>query len=409
MEKANFRILGLILLLAGSSAFSQGTFNFAGQVKYHDNYAMSGVNAYLHAPDGNIIAIDTTDYQGNYEFENLLPGNYTVTFETDEQAGGVELADAYAVLMYLNGQLTLSPIQQLAADVNGNGVINMGDYNAIMHEYLNQGKPFPIGPWVFESLEIIVPNTSRDGLSKSGSSSGDVNGSLVPDPKSNNIFINSPAVDITADLSKTIEYNITCERSLQISGMHLIVEVPEGLEEVSTTSPFQNVIITKTGNQIIATWLDLSLQGYELSENAPLLVIKAKPKSLTSEVKSYSLKINDDSHFIDLEGEAISGVSLNVPTINLKGQKEITLTVYPNPFFDLATLDYQLLYDGQVVINLYDQAGRLVQEVENENLTAGNQQAKIDGKSLLPGIYHYNIINSGQELSVLTGTIIKSK
>lgn len=409
MEKATFRTLCLVLLLTSTSVFSQGGNGFVGEVLYQNSYPLSGVTAYLHAPGGEIIATDTSDINGQYGFENLPDGNYTVTFETEQDAGGIELSDVYDLLYYFQDDIALTPIQALAANVNGDGDINMDDYNQILNGYLNQGNPFPTGSWVFETLSVTIPIQSRDGLSKSGSSSGDVNGSLVPDPKSNQIFTNNPTINLTSDPRKPIEFDLSGGQSIQIAGMHLVIEVPEGLEVISVNTPVIGASICIKENQIKVTWLDASMKGYDITESDPLVVINAKPTSLSRDGKSFSLRLGDQSHFMNLDGELISGVSLVLPTINLTLRNELTLSAYPNPFMDYATLDYQLPQDGQIMIALYDQSGRMVQEVENGAMTAGNHQAKIDGSLLLPGIYYYSIRFTGSDQYINTGAIIKSK
>ena len=162
MEKFTLRGLCLGLILLSTTAFSQGGSNFLGRVLYHNNYPMSGVNAYLHQPNGTIIDTAITNNQGYYQFSNLNNGNYTITFSTNQTAGGIELNDAFLVMLKLMNMITFTPIQTLAADVNGSGTITWTDYFIILIGYLTQGNPFPIGPWVFESTPITIPNPSRD-------------------------------------------------------------------------------------------------------------------------------------------------------------------------------------------------------------------------------------------------------
>jgi len=409
MEKRTFRTLFLILLLTNTSVFSQGETDFIGQVFYHNNYPMSGVNAYLHEQGGAIIDTAVTDIDGNYEFENVTPGNYTITFSTEQSAGGVELNDVFLVMLKLMNLYTFNPIQTIAADVNNSGTITWQDYSMILIGYLNRGIPFQ-NPWVFESISTPIPTGSREGfITSKSSSSGDVNGSLQPDPKSNSIFVNNPVVSLTANSSDPIEFNLSGGQNLQIAGMHLAINIPEDLNVISVESPIAAANISISGGQIKATWIDEERQGYEITEGAPLLVIHTQATFTSRDGNSYSLKLDNESHFINIDGELITGVNLILPTINLEVQKELTLSAYPNPFLNYATLDYQLPQDGHVIIALFDQTGRQVMEMENGVCSAGTHQVKIDGHALLPGIYHYSIRFSGSEQYINTGTIIKSK
>jgi hypothetical protein len=410
MEKATFRSLCLGFLLTSTSVFSQGGSDFLGQVLYHYNYPISGVNAYLHNPSGTIIDTDVTDVNGYYEFENVTAGTYTITFSTSQPEGGIELDDAFLVMLHLLNLYPFTPIQSLAADVNGSGTITWLDYTMILIGYLNQGNPFPIGPWVFESLTTPIPVQTRDGVKTGGgSSSGDVNGSLVPDPKSSPVFIENPVFNVTADPTSPIEFSIKGGQNLQIAGMHLSITVPESLELTSVEPVMPSASIFISGNHVNITWIDDTRQGISLDKGTALVEIHVKSTGQTNDGASYSLKLGDQSHFINANGEVIQGVSLILPTIDLTFENNLTAEAFPNPFFSDFTINYTTNRDGNVTIVLYDHSGRQVRELENGFSPAGSHQLKINGQSLLPGIYHYNIRLSGNQQIVNSGTIIKSK
>jgi hypothetical protein len=409
MEKATFRVLCLSLLLASTTAFSQGLTNFVGQVLYHNNYPISGVNAYLHVPGGNIIATAVTNSEGYYEFTNVTPGDYTITFSTQQPAGGVELNDAFLVMLKVLNMYIFTPIQTIAADVNGSGTITMQDFTMILVGYLNRGIPFP-NPWVFESISTPIPPPSRDGvISRGGSSSGDVNGSLQPDDKNNSIFITNPVVNMTAASSDPVDFSIASGQNLKIAGMHLVIDIPEELKVIDVESMISQANVSLSGNQIKVTWLDETRQGYELTDGEPLFKVKAQPSRPSRNGDTYCLELGRESHFINTEGKLLNGVSLNLPIINLSVENKLNHSAYPNPFIDNANLEYQIPQDGHVIIALYDQSGKTVKELENGTLSAGSHKVRIEGYDLLPGIYHYTIRYSGDNQYINSGTIIKSK
>jgi hypothetical protein len=411
MEKVTLKAAVLGLLLISTSVFSQSGNDFNGQLLYHNNNPIVGANAFLYNAGGDLVATTTTDIQGLYLFENLTAGDYTVSFSTAQPAGGVELSDAFLVMLRIMNLYTFNSVQALAADVNGSGTITWTDYFLILIGYLNQGNPFPVGPWVFETASVTIPLASRDGFtSRGGSSSGDVNGNLQPDPKSNPIFINTPVIDVTKNMADPVEFNLAAGENLQIAGMHLAISIPDELEVVRVESLLNQASIFISDGKVKVTWIDESLEGIEFKEGDPILTIITKANETSRGGSSYSLKLGDESHLINGEGEMISGASLTLPTIYLTWQnKNINHTVYPNPFINYATVEYQLLQDGHVNISLFDQAGRQVIELENSAGTAGIHQVKIDGSSLLPGIYYYHIRLSGNEQHIMTGSIIKSK
>jgi len=408
MEKAILRILCISLLLPSTSVFSQSGHNINGQVRYHDNFPMSGVTAYLHDSNGDIIDSTNTNNGGHYTFHDVARGNYTINFMTGQPAGGVTLTDAYLVMLRLLNIYTFNSIQELAADVDGSGFITWEDYYLIVNGYLNEGEPFPVGPWVFEQLAVTIPHAERDGFTSRGGSSGDVNGSLIPDPKICSIFLDNPVMNLTAGSSDPIEFRLTSATNQDITGMHLVLRIPEGLSVVGIESPISAARISILKDQVRVTWMDLDRQVFEINDGMPLLVIKTKLKRVSRDGDNFSLRLSDESHFINADGELISGVSLILPTINLVAKKDIALSVYPNPFKECANLSYQLQEERHVLISLFDQGGRLVKEIVNGDFPAGNHLVKIDGTELMPGIYYYSIYTGSDHL-INSGTIIKSK
>lgn len=410
MEKSVFRTLCLVFLLSSASVFSQGGNDFLGQILYHDNYPISGVNAYLHNSSGAVVDSAVTDVEGFYEFLNVTPGNYTITFSTSQPEGGIELSDAFLVMLHMFNMYPFDEIQFLAADVNGSNTITWSDYLLILIGYLNQGNPFPVGPWVFESISTPIPVDSRTFVSTGGgSSSGDVNGSLVPDPKGTPIFIDNPIVNLVTDPAQSVEFNISGGQDLQLAGMHLSLEIPEEIELLDIESPIQAANIFVEENHINVTWLDESMQGYNVEAGESLIVLKTRVKKPSRNAATYSLKLGDNSHFINTSGELIRGVSLIMPTLDLQFAANIGAGAFPNPFKEQLTIEYQIRKEGNVCIELYDHAGRMVREIENAYRTEGTYQVTVDGRALLPGIYHYAIRVAGEEQASLTGTIIKSK
>ncbi|MEL6824355.1 MAG: T9SS type A sorting domain-containing protein, partial [Calditrichota bacterium] len=65
---------------------------------------------------------------------------------------------------------------------------------------------------------------------------------------------------------------------------------------------------------------------------------------------------------------------------------------YPNPFNPATTIPFSLPNRQQVRIILYDMNGRLVQNLLNTTLPAGNHQLNFNLQQLASGVYTYRII-----------------
>jgi hypothetical protein len=62
---------------------------------------------------------------------------------------------------------------------------------------------------------------------------------------------------------------------------------------------------------------------------------------------------------------------------------------YPNPFNQLTIINYQLLINCQLKLDIYDITGKLIKTLINQRKNTGNYNIKFDGSNLPSGIYFY--------------------
>lgn len=67
----------------------------------------------------------------------------------------------------------------------------------------------------------------------------------------------------------------------------------------------------------------------------------------------------------------------------------LSLSVYPNPFRDVASIDYFLPVDSRVRLNLVNVQGQEIRELVNANQKAGDYMLQYDGRLLSAGAYLY--------------------
>ncbi len=85
-------------------------------------------------------------------------------------------------------------------------------------------------------------------------------------------------------------------------------------------------------------------------------------------------------------------VSMRV-TLNIDNQQVINptefefLPAYPNPFNGITNLDFSLPFKSVISLNVYDITGRLVSQVVNEQLFAGNYHISWDASEIPSGLY----------------------
>jgi len=409
MEKATFRTICLIFLLISYSAYSQTGETINGLLLYHGEYPHAGVTANLHDANGNIIDVTTTDGSGNYSFYNVPQGTYTISFEATGPGGEVTLTDAFLVMMHLFNLYPFTPIAHLAADVDGSGTITWNDYTLILVGYLNQGNPFPIGDWVFEEIPPFTTGSRSETKVSGSNSSGDVNGTFVPTKTAESVSAHVPAGDIVTSPGKASRVPVNTAHSLQMTGMHLVLQIPDGIMITDIESPLPDLNYCIRHNELILTWLDQNITGQAVHPDAALFSIEAVLSKGLDENTSYRFTLLPGSHFINAEGEVIHGVNISIPALKYMAEEIFNLTAFPNPFTTRFTLGLELPSDGQVTMQLYDQCGRIVHDINQSSLSAGTHQLHIDGSTLAPGIYFYHVSVMGDENYDKRGSIIKSK
>ena len=103
-----------------------------------DSYADTYVNELRHSPEqeeglkAGCLTDGFTSYSvctrcGDWD-GTIVPGEVTGD-------GKIDMADAYRIILYLSGKLTLNEAEQAAADVNGDGMVDFIDIYQIILYY----------------------------------------------------------------------------------------------------------------------------------------------------------------------------------------------------------------------------------------------------------------------------------
>ncbi|MFO7789323.1 MAG: T9SS type A sorting domain-containing protein [Bacteroidales bacterium] len=76
-----------------------------------------------------------------------------------------------------------------------------------------------------------------------------------------------------------------------------------------------------------------------------------------------------------------------------EAENDTEISNFPNPFTTKTNITYKLPkhYDGKIRIALFDQKGKLVREILNENQTGGRHTVELNADNLDPGVYYYEI------------------
>lgn len=380
-------VLSIVLLFA-SSVFAQS--DISGSVLYHykANKPIPSVNLSLIDVDGNLVATTTTALNGTFNFANVPYGTYSMEASTSISPGGINMADAFLMFMHLLNLYPFTPMQQLAADVDGDGSVTWNDYFTVLVGWFVQGYPYPAGPWVFETTTYTHSANKTNWPTMGGSSSGDVNGTFVPSTR------DLPAIEVSytkQTLANNFTLNIETGEVAEVSAMGMVVNYAANEIDITrVSSPLGDISYTAENGQIRATWVNTNSSDKSLTSDNAVLVIEG---NTTASYTGGDLKFELDarSHLVDNQGNLIA-TRYTVPLLtageHLSGN-------YPNPFNGTTTINYTLPEDGFVNINLYNQQGQLVKVVTSREAAAGNYQVQVNSEGLTAGVYYYTLQTKG--------------
>lgn len=84
----------------------------------------------------------------------------------------------------------------------------------------------------------------------------------------------------------------------------------------------------------------------------------------------------------------------------------LDMKTYPNPFNNETTIQFDLQDNSNVTINVFDQMGRLVRTVANEQVSAGTKKYKFSAGDLAAGMY-YCVLQAGQHTETKQLTVVR--
>ena len=134
--------------------------------------------------------------------------------------------------------------------------------------------------------------------------------------------------------------------------------------------------------------LVFSFQGLALPENLPFEFVNVEGFEGTStiEFKDFILA-GSTGNSVDVEAQAYD-ISFNGVIPVKTGLSD----AYPNPFNPTTSINYGLQNDGFVKIMIYDAAGRLVEELVNQNQIRGNHEITWNASTQASGMYFAKMV-----------------
>lgn len=95
--------------------------------------------------------------------------------------------------------------------------------------------------------------------------------------------------------------------------------------------------------------------------------------------------------FINVDGVLIDSISISDKSLEPPITEYLLQQNYPNPFNTLTTIEYQIPFQTNVSLKLYDILGREVSTLVNEQKSAGRYEVNFNENNLSSGVYFYTL------------------
>jgi hypothetical protein len=133
-------------------------------------------------------------------------------------------------------------------------------------------------------------------------------------------------------------------------------------------------------------------------------------RGTATEITSYNYldtEIETGKYYYRLKQTDFDGTFkyLNVVLVDVGLPKQFQLSQnHPNPFNPTTTVKFQLPFDANVRIELFNSIGQRVSELLNSDLSGGVHEVTFEGSNLSSGIYYYTMNAIGKDGNNFTST-----
>jgi len=399
MKKSITKLFAILACMSLMIQLGNAQNSFSGTVYYHDDATLPVGNVLISVKtaDGATFSSVTTGPNGTYSVENIPNGEYILTGSTTAPTGGVTLYDATLVLLHiiLPNRYPFTPLQTLAADVNGSGSINLTDYLLILRNYLTMGQSFPIGNWVFADQAFSLTGTKDAPPHLGGSSAGDVSGIFVPGTRSLAALILDEDASLSVNTGSSFEVNLSSRENLQLNGAGIVLNYSGDLLKVeSATCKSDDYYVNITENQVRINWIKTDGNPIEFAANEPLVTLTCRAKDNFTDGMSTRFTLDPVTSIVNKNNEEMNTFKFAMPAIE-RGSATVNLFNFPNPFIGSTVINYGIPAEGNVKIEILSQTGQLLKSIDAGYQATGNHTFNLNANDLKPGMYFYKLSVTG--------------
>jgi len=347
---------------------------------------ISNVVVELRNIDNNSITTTVSGANGYYEFINVPNGNYFLTGNTLLTPGGVTYYDPTLLFLYLNGLYQLTPIQTLASDVDGNGVIDWTDYNLIV-DFLLNGTPFPVGSWRFES-KVFSVSGMKEGVPHgiSGTCSGDVGGTFVPMVNHSTAMPLAQVGETKLSTGEEFTTRIFTRHPITMNGAGIVINFPSNLVSIESIA-FKGVDYKYTiaDGQIRIVWGNPNTEPINFKEGETFVTIHGTTSSSFTMGMVANLGLDGNTCIMDISNNEIKNLDFATPALTFGNA--LKFSNYPNPVVSTTKFTVFAPMTGSASIDIYDNKGQLIKSMALGQIAEGTNEIPFDASQMAAGQY----------------------
>ncbi|WP_217642170.1 T9SS type A sorting domain-containing protein [Neolewinella agarilytica] len=418
--------------------------NLAGVIMTESMNTVEDVVVNLEGVD-DMTRTMTTLEDGAFIFTGLpVDADYTITpTHFTDYLNGVRTSDIVAITRHILGvNLLNSPYKYVAADVDGNTEINVGDIISIRRLILGLSDAYPNempswsfipadyefatldNPWAESFPSVINVNDFNANIVDAdfiGVKLGDVNSSAVANaqqpavPRSLNGALELELDETEMMQGETYRIPVTAPDLTEVDGYQFTFEFDQTavtIESIEAGLVGQGNFGWRFANQGLITtswnWDEVDAPANWTGEEVLFtVVVRAEASGKLSEA------LDAGSRYTEAEaytrgGEGLRNLSLifNEETVEVGGYS--LLQNVPNPVRKETTIGFQLpVAHDEVTISVTDAAGRLVKEFNQEGFV-GYNSVRVSKRQLggASGVYTYTV-TAGEWIATKRMVIVK--
>jgi hypothetical protein len=399
-------------------------YSMSGSIGYYDFVRpVPGVTVDV---SGDASASTTTDENGDFVFHDLSAGNYTLMPSRTDDDPGVSVGDAIKIRRHIAFvQEFDSPYKMIAADINLNNDVSVADV-VLIRRYLAELEPLASGNWAFvdadfaagmenwfdapEYIDALISNKDLELLDFVGIRMGDVNNtwSYPIMARLSGLAVELSIPEIIVAPSDDIAVPIVVANFNAVAGVeiHVTYDMAQVTIDSITSPVMPDPTVNSVNGRAHIIWEDF-LNPITLPDGETLAVIHFHIMPTAS--GDLPLEFMTNCELTDEIGDpyplttfggklVVAPLDADDDNANLPLQFELKQN-YPNPFNPSTTISYTVDKAMDLVFEVYNVSGQMVERVDLGRKSAGTYSFTYHGSTLASGVYTYRLVGEGVSMA----------